>query len=435
MSDTVSIIGGKPLIGTVTPIPNKNSLIPALPAALLTNQPVVYHQVPATSDVEKILEILKLLGVKVTRQQNTVTLQAKNLKTYKVDRLLGEQFRGSLMFAGPLLARLGKAQIPLPGGCLLGFRSITTHLDAFKAAGVKIKLADNHVILTAPKKLSPHLRIWQMEASVTATENLLMYLSGLSTQTELIEAACEPHVTDLENLLVNMGAKIQGIGSNRLVIKGSPKLNGAQFTPSPDFVDIAGYMVAAGITNGRITIKNANLPDIVDGLIRWMSAFGINVTRQNKDLVVSLNKHGLIIDPNSNLPLSAPQLPKLSPRPWPGFPVDVIPVMATLASKTKGRLLLQNWMYENGFEFVRELNNLGADIFISDPQRLIITGPVTFKGGEVSPPSVIQATKAIFLAALADPVTTTIHGVDILRRRYPDIFSVYRQLGASIAAV
>lgn len=339
------------------------------------------------------------------------------------------------MFAGPLLARLGKAQIPLPGGCLLGFRSITTHLDAFKAAGVKIKLADNNVILTAPKKPSPHLRIWQMEASVTATENLLMYLSGLSTQTELIEAACEPHVTDLENLLVNMGAKIQGIGSNRLVIKGSPKLNGSQFTPSPDFVDIAGYMVAAGITNGRITIKNANLPDIVDGLIRWMSAFGIKVTRQNKDLVVSLNKQGLIIDPNSNLPLSAPQLPKLSPRPWPGFPVDVIPVMATLASKTKGRLLLQNWMYENGFEFVRELNNLGADIFISDPQRLIITGPVTFKGGEVSPPSVIQATKAIFLAALADPVTTTIHGVDILRRRYPDIFSVYRQLGASITTV
>lgn len=109
--------------------------------------------------------------------------------------------------------------------------------------------------------------------------------------------------------------------------------------------------------------------------------------------------------------------------------------MATLASKTKGRLLLQNWMYENGFEFVRELNSLGADIFISDPQRLIITGPVTFKGGEVSPPSVIQATKAIFLAALADPVTTTIHGVDILRRRYPDIFSVYRQLGASITTV
>ena len=435
MSNTASIIGGKPLIGTVTPIPNKNSLIPALPAALLTDQPITYHQVPATSDVEKILEMLKLLGVKVARNQDSVTLQAKNLTTHIVDRQLGEQFRGSLMFAGPLLARLGRAQIPLPGGCLLGFRSITTHLDAFKAAGVNIKLTNNHVTLTAPKKQPSKLRIWQMEASVTATENILMYLSSLAAQTELIEAACEPHVTDLENLLVNMGGKIQGIGSNRLIIKGSSKLTGAQFTPSPDFVDIAGYMVAAGITNGRITIKNANLPDIVDGLIRWMSAFGIKVIRQNKDLVVSLDKQGLILDPDSNLPLSAPQLPKLSPRPWPGFPVDVIPVMATLASKTQGRLLLQNWMYENGFEFVRELNNLGADIFISDPQRLIITGPVAFRGGEVSPPSVIQATKAIFLAALADPVTTTIHGVDILRRRYPDIFSVYRQLGASVNTI
>jgi UDP-N-acetylglucosamine 1-carboxyvinyltransferase len=135
------------------------------------------------------------------------------------------------------------------------------------------------------------------------------------------------------------------------------------------------------------------------------------------------------------VPLAAPGLPKLYPRPWPGFPVDAIPVMAVLASKTKGRLLLKNWMYESGLEFVRELNAIGADIFVSDPERVIVTGPVNFKGGVVVSPSVIQACKAIFIAALCDPVVTEIHGVDILRRRYPNVFETYTSLGAVIERI
>ena len=433
MSGTITITGGIPLTGSVVPIPNKNSIIPALPAAILSDQEIVYEQVPYTTDVDKILKIMELMGVTVSRSGGQIKLNAKTINSYQIDPKLGGQFRGSLMFAGPLLARFGRVHIPMPGGCVLGFRSISAHLDAFKAAGVKVIDRGDVMELIAPKKPKTKYRIWQMEASVTATENLLMYLSGIETESEIIEAACEPHVVDLENLLKDMGVDIQGIGSNRLTIKGSKRLKGATFIPRPDFVDIAGYMVAAGITNGKITIKGANIPHIVDGLIRWMEIFGIQTTRTGKDLVVKRGDRGLKIDARtSGVPLAAPGLPKLAPRPWPGFPVDVIPVMATLASKTEGRLLLQNWMYESGFEFVRELNSLGADIFISDPQRLIITGPVRFKGGEVTPPEVIQATKAIFLAALCDPVETTIHGVDILKRRYPDIFNVYRHLGAKI---
>jgi UDP-N-acetylglucosamine 1-carboxyvinyltransferase len=260
---------------------------------------------------------------------------------------------------------------------------------------------------------------------------LLLFAAGSAGETEIIDAASEPHVTDLVHLLQKMGAAIDGVGSNRLVIKGGD-LRGAEFKPRPDFVDIAGYMVAAAITRGEIILKGANIPDIVDGLIDWFTLFGVGIKRQGDDLVVNGEKDLKIDLDNSGFPLAAPNLPKLAPRPWPGFPVDVIPVMAVLASRTKGRLLLQNWMYESGLEFVRELNNLGADIFISDPQRIIIRGAVKFKGGSVSPPQVIQAIKAVFLAGLCDPVVTRIHGVDILKRRYPDIFSTYRQLGAEI---
>lgn len=166
--------------------------------------------------------------------------------------------------------------------------------------------------------------------------------------------------------------------------------------------------------------------------MNWFRLFGIKIEEEGEDLIVSSSGVLEIEKENSGVPLAAEDLPKLAPRPWPGFPVDVIPVMATLACKTKGRLLLQNWMYESGLEFVRELNSMGADIFIADPQRIIISGPVTFKGGEVNPPAVIQAVKAIFLAALADKGETVVHGVGILRRRYPDIFETYRKLGAKI---
>ena len=191
-------------------------------------------------------------------------------------------------------------------------------------------------------------------------------------------------------------------------------------------------MVAAAITNGRIVIKGADIPEIVDGLVNWFELFGVRVTRKNGSLVVSLSRPLEMDLAGSEVPLAAPGLPKLSPRPWPGFPADVIPVMATLACKAKGRLLLQNWMYESGLEFVRELSSMGANIFISDPQRVVIEGPVRFTGGEVMPPGVIQATKAVFLAALADDAETTIHGVGILQRRYPNIFKEYRSLGAKI---
>ncbi len=436
MNGVLRITGGRKLEGAVTPIPNKNSLVAVLPAAILTKETVVYKNVPGTSDVAKILQILKLLGAEIDQSvPGEIKINCSNVKSYRVDQVLGGQFRGSLMFAGPLLARFGVAEIPLPGGCDLGMRSIAAHLDSFKKAGVEFEYVDGFVKFVAPKKREKNYDVWQLEASVTATENLVMYAAGILSQTVVIDAACEPHVVELLKMLVDMGAKIEGIGSNKVTINGNAKLKGATFEPGPDFVDVAGLIVAAGVTDGKIRIMGANVPEIVNGMINWFEIFNIKIDREGKDLVVYRNGDLEIDTQNSGVPLAAPGLPKLYPRPWPGFPVDAIPVMAVLASKTKGRLLLKNWMYESGLEFVRELNALGADIFVSDPERVIVNGPVTFKGGVVVSPSVIQACKAIFIAALCDPVTTEIHGVDILRRRYPNVFETYTSLGAIIERV
>ncbi|KKS92862.1 MAG: UDP-N-acetylglucosamine 1-carboxyvinyltransferase [Candidatus Collierbacteria bacterium GW2011_GWC2_43_12] len=436
MNGVLRITGGRKLEGSVTPIPNKNSLVAVLPAAILTNETVVYKNVPGTSDVAKILQILKLLGAEVDQSvEGVIKITCAKVNSHRLDKVLGGQFRASLMFAGPLLARFGVAEIPVPGGCDLGMRSIAAHLDSFKKAGIEFKYIDGFVKFTAPKKTAKKYEVWQLEASVTATENLVIYAAGTSAEFVITDSACEPHVSELLRMLKAMGAEVEGIGSNRITIKGSQKLKEAVYEPGPDFVDVAGLIVAAAVTDGKIRIKGANVPEIVDGMINWFELFNVKIERDGLDLVAS-RKGELFIDTvNSGVPLAAPGLPKLYPRPWPGFPVDAIPVMAVLASKTKGRLLLKNWMYESGFDFVRELNAMGADIFVSDPERVIVTGPVKFKGGVIVSPSVIQACKAIFIAALCDDVITEIHGVDILRRRYPNVFETYTSLGAAIERV
>jgi len=437
MNGTIKVTGGRKLKGEVTPIPNKNSVVAVIPAAVLSNRTIVYKDTPKTSDVAKLCKIIEKLGGEVIdKGDGELRINCKNLDSYHVDEELGGQFRASLMFIGPLLARFGIAEVPIPGGCDLGMRSIEAHTNVFEKAGVEVERMGNYVRFRAPRVKAKKYMVWQIEASVTATENFAMYAAGIRSEVELFDAASEPHVTDLLNLLSAMGASISGIGSNRLIIRGKKSLGKAVFMPRPDFIDISGYIIAAAVTNGEIKIKGANIPDIVDGIINWYSMFNILVERKGKDLIVKRGNGGLITDVNkSGFPLAAPNLPKFAPRPWPGFPVDALPPMAVLASKSSGRLLIQNWMYESGLDFVRELNAMGADIFMIDTQRIIITGPVTFKGGEVTPPSVIQSVKAVFLAALADPAVTIIHGTDILKRRYPNIIEVYKNLGAKIEVV
>jgi len=433
MNGTIKVMGGNKLQGSVVPIANKNSLVAVLPACILSDETIIYRNVPESTDVVKILEMLRLLGAGVDDSDfGNLKINCKNISSYRVDPVLGGQIRASILFVGPLLARFGRAEVPLPGGCVLGKRAISAHIDAFQKAGVKVEIKDGFAEFTAPERLSKEYRIWQVEASVTSTENVSMYAAGISSEVTVIDAASEPHVCDLVAMLENMGARIEGSGSNRLKITGRSKLGPAVFNPRPDFVDIAGYIVASAITNGDILIKGGNIPDVVDGLLLWFEKFNVEVLRRGKDLIARgfyKNSAGIV---DRGFPLAGDSLPKFVPRPWPGFPVDVLPVIAILACKSYGRVLLQNWMYESGLEFVKDLNDMGANIFICDPQRVIVEGPIKFKGGEVFSPGVIQACMAIFLASLADPVVTTIHGIDILKRRNPHLFDIYKDLGANI---
>lgn len=433
MNGTVKIKGGRRLSGTVTPIPNKNAIVAAIPAAILTNETIIFHNVPKSTDVEKLLEMMKLLGAEIDDSDyDNLKINCSKINSHKVDKGLGEKIRASIMFAGPLLARFGVAEIPVPGGCVLGARSISSHIDVFQKAGVHIEYLEDFVRFSVPKSQKENYFIWQTEASVTATENLAMYASGVESRFEIIDAACEPHVSQVLQLLSDMGAKVEGIGSNKIIISGSKSLKGSEFTPEPDFVDIAGYIVAAAITKGEIRIVGANKAGSIGGIIQLFEKFNISINQDGEDLIVNGDSDISIDVENSGFPLAGKGLPKLYPRPWPGFPVDVIPVMVTLACKLKGQLLISNWMYETGLDFARELNSMGADILVLDPQRVIVRGPIKFKGGELVSPGVIQACKAIFLAGLCDDVETTIHGVDILKRRYPDIFETYKSLGADI---
>ncbi len=434
MSEVVKVVGGRPLKGQITPVPNKNSILACLPACILTDEDVIYHNVPKSTDVVKMLEMLKLLGASVDDSDfNNIKINCSKVNTYRVNKELGSLIRASIMFAGPLLARFGVCEVPVPGGCVLGKRSISAHIDSFSKVGITTEfIEDGYVRFTAPKSPAQKNFVWQFEASVTGTENFLMYCAGIDAETEIVSCACEPHVYELETLLVSMGAKLGGIGSNRVTVIGSKELKGAEFTPGPDFVDIAGLCVSAAVTKGNIRILGANIKRISGGIVDTLTKFGVRISEVGSDLIVDGASELAIDLKESGFPLAGDDLPKFVPKPWPGFPIDALPAVVVLACKTKGRMLVQNWMYETGLDYARELSALGANIFMGDPQRIIVSGPTSFKGGKIAVPNIIEGAKAVFLASLCDNVTTTIEGVEILRRRYTNIFGLYRGLGADI---
>ena len=436
MPAAIKITGGRNLMGAVKPVPNKNAMLPALTACLLTNETVYYKDLQQSTDVLRTIQILKNLGADVDDTDfSNIRVNCSNVKSHEVDFYNGNALRSSILFAGPLLARFGRAKIPLPGGCVLGKRSIASHIDAFNKVGISTEVKDGYAHFKRVEPLKRSYELWLMEASVTATENLAMYAAGTDAHFDITEAAAEPHVTQLMLLLETFGAQISGLESNKIGIRGMEELSGGEFIPDPDHIDIAGLIVAAAVTRGRITIQDSNIYRVTGGLTQFFEKFNIDIRHQGRDLIVDGSSDLEIDCIDSGFPLAAEDLPKVSPRPWPGFPVDALPGVVILACKARGKTLIQNWMYETGLDFIRELNVLGANIFMADPQRVIVNGPTNFTGGKVLAPSIIQATQALFLAGLTDPVETTIEGWSILKRRYPNVLDVYRSLGAQIEEI
>lgn len=428
MSTAYQIIGGKPLQGEITPVPNKNSILKLIPAALLTDEDVTLHNVPRTSDVRIMLKIVKNMGGKVVYHKNntSVTINASKLNTYQIDPTLSQKVKAAVMFMAPLLVRFGRAYMPIPGGCKLGTRPLDAFIDNMIEMGATYKREQGYYL--EAKKLKAK-KVWSWFPSVTATENLIMMAVLTKGVTEIYNAACEPHTQDLCNMLVAMGAKIDGIGSNKLTIEGADKLTGVEWKVIPDHLDIGAYIAAAALTGGEITIKDA-IPNHMEMFFQVFEKVGIKTIVDGEDIIVPA-KQKLV----NELTVRG-DIMEIFALPWPGLPIDFIQVVIVCALKAKGNMILHNSFQEFGMFWIEELVKMKAKIIMADPHRVITTGPTNFQPGKIYAPNIIQATMALFIAALsADGETILEDRSDSLIRRYPNILEQYTQLGANIKLI
>ena len=427
------IEGGHPLRGKIRPIGNKNSALPLLAACLLTDEPLILHNLPEIGDVRTMLKILGGLGVAIEQTGSTVTLDARHAASTAPDPRLFGQIRGSLTLMGPLLGRRGHFVVETTaGGDDIGRRRIDTHLQVFDALGARLR-HNGKFELRADRRLTG-CDILLDEASVTATENGIMAASLAKGVTILRNAASEPHVQDLCHLLVKMGCPIEGIGSNTLTIHGQESLRGGEIYISPDFVEVGSYIGLGAITQGEVRIVG-----IVPEHLRMMEMvfvdrLGVRMHREEDPDAPADERHVLVIEEPQELhvrPDFGGAVPKIDDAPWPAFPPDLMSIALVTATQAQGTVIVHEKMYESRLFFVDKLISMGAQIILCDPHRAVVVGPSRLTGQHVNSPD-IRAGMALLLAALVAEGTTTIGNVEQIDRGYQDIDVKLRALGAQI---
>jgi UDP-N-acetylglucosamine 1-carboxyvinyltransferase len=420
------IDGGVPLSGTVVPAGNKNGALPILASSVLTEDSVVVSNVPHIRDVDDMLAILSDIGVEVSwLNGNEVQLCAANVVSTTIDRRLSERIRASFLLAGPLLARFGRAVMPPPGGDVIGRRRLDPHLDAFRALGATSE-SDRDIVLTADGGLRAG-NVFMDEPSVMATENALMAAALTSGTTIIGNAACEPHVQDLARMLVNMGAEIQGIGSNVLSVTGAETLHGCEHRIAPDHIEIGSFMALAGVTGGEMRIRDTIPADL--RMIRLVfERVGLHSELDGDDVIVPGGQK-LVVQADVGEYKS-----KIQDGPWPAFPADLTSIAVALATQAEGSVLVHEWMFENRLIFTDKLTTMGADIVVCDPHRAIVTGPRRLKGERLESPD-IRAGMAMLIAALCAEGRSEIGNIRQIDRGYERIDERLRDLGAHIERV
>jgi len=420
------IYGGVPLSGTVVPAANKNSALSILAACVLTADEVVVSNVPRIRDVDAMLEILEGIGVRVQRTGgHAVALCAADVHATSIPRALSEQIRASFLLAGPLLARFGRAEMPPPGGDVIGRRRLDPHLDGFRALGATT-VHGRDILITAPDGLRAG-DVFMDEPSVMATENVLMAAALTPGATVIGNAACEPHVQDLARMLVKMGADIQGIGSNLMTVNGAPRLHGASHVVAPDHIEIGSLMALAGVTGGELWIKDTIPGDL--RMIRLVFAqLGLQTEIHGNDVLVPGGQRLVVKSDDGNYKR------KVQDGPWPAFPADLTSIAVALATQAEGSVLIHEWMFENRLVFTDKLIGMGADIVLCDPHRAIVTGPRRLRGERLESPD-IRAGMAMLIAALCAEGRSEIGNVRQIDRGYERIDERLRELGARIERV
>src|SRR5688572_7543315 len=427
LMEKLLIEGGVPLSGTIVPAGNKNAALPLLACSLLTDQRVVLHNVPRIRDVEAMLDLLADLGVKIERKaENTVSLQADDVKGTELRAPLAKRIRASFLVAGPLLGRFGSALMPPPGGDVIGRRRLDPHLDAFRALGATVEHGRD-VRITAPDGGLQACDFLMDEPSVMGTENALMAAALTDGTTVIRNAASEPHVQDVARMLNKMGAAIEGIGSNVMQVHGVSELGGCEHTVTPDHIEIASFMALAGVTGGELRIQGCVADDM--RMIRMVfQRLGLRTELEGDDIVVPGGQE-LVVERDAGDYQS-----KVEDGPWPAFPADLTSIAVALATQSRGSVLIFEKMFENRLFFVDELITMGAEITICDPHRAIIIGPRRLRGQRLSSPD-IRAGMAKLIAALCAEGTSEIHNVQQIDRGYERIDERLGALGARIERV
>ena len=430
------IEGGHRLSGEITPQGAKNEALQVLNAVLLTDEPVTIDNIPEILDIMNLIELFRSMGVKVTRNsKGSYTFQADNIDK---DYVSGKDFvqrcsklRGSIMVAGPLLARFGKVYFPKPGGDKIGRRRVDTHLVGMMNLGATLEYEKElkAYLLEAKDGLTGKYMLLD-EASVTGTANILMAATLAKGTTTIYNAACEPYLQQLSKMLVRMGAKIEGIGSNLLTVHGVTRLSGTTHTVLPDMIEVGSFIGMAALTRSSITIKNVSYENL--GIIpEQFRRLGVKLEQRGDDIFVP-EQESYVID--SFLDGS---IMTIADAPWPGLTPDLLSVMLVVATQCKGSVLIHQKMFESRLFFVDRLIDMGAQIILCDPHRAVVIGHdhnFQLRAGNMSSPD-IRAGIALLIAAMSAKGTSRIGNIEQIDRGYEDIDKRLNALGAHISRV
>ena len=429
---SILLVNGRHPICGVHRVPgNKNAALPMIAAAMLADGPVTLENVPGIEDVENMFKCAECFGAKISRDiaARTATIDATRLRTARLAPELASRIRTSVLFAGPLLARMGSVSLPPPGGDGIGHRRLDTHFAGFASLGAKVKAGRRILSVKAPKGLSGAKMLLD-EASVTATENILMAAVLARGETEIYNAACEPHVQDLCAMLHSMGAKIEGAGTNRIRVEGVEALHGTTARVGCDYIEGASYLTAAAITGGEITLTEID-PEVFAVLEKTFARFEVKWTvdaaKRTLHMPARKRRRKMAYDLGD-------AIPSVADGPWPMFPSDLVSILIVLATQTRGPCPFFEKMFESRLYFVDHLIGMGAKIVQCDPHRVVVTGPTQLTGSTVTSPD-IRAGIALILAALCAKGRTTILNAGSVDRGYEAVEKELAALGADAKRV
>lgn len=415
--DQIIVKGGIPLQGSIEISGAKNSALPIIATSILTKEKCFLENVPKLVDVKTIFKLLEVLGAKIVdNNKGKFTIDPSEINNIEAPYDLVKTMRASVLVLGPLVARLGRARVSLPGGCAIGARPIDLHLKGLEALGSKIKIEHGYVNISAPKLKGAH--IYLDLPTVTGTENILMAASMAEGQTVIENAACEPEVEGLANLLNSMGAKITGAGTDTIKIQGVKSLHSFKHSIIPDRIETGTFMIAAAITGGEVLIKNC-IPKHVHSLILKLKDTGADVVEGDSWIKVKRNKEIKAVD--------------VKTAPYPGFPTDMQAQIMSLLSIANGISVISETVFENRFMHIAELKRMGADISI-EGNSAIIKGVKKLTGAPLMATD-LRASACLILAGLVAEGTTTISRIYHIDRGYERIENKLKSLGANIERI